>query len=144
MRSEKVMIFKCQNSDTVHWPPHPPKLPLVLTDTKPVTCTNPGLPFHHDFPVYWNSSRPYQGRDNYQQLIQKSLNILYYKIIHLVAYAIPSFDLLVLSKLAGCLRLICFVMLQSKHFSYCMRRRPGKMSLYLQFLKINKNKTLSP
>lgn len=36
--------------------------------------------------------------------------------MHLIAYAILSFDLLVLSKLAGCLQLICFVTFQVKTF----------------------------
>lgn len=59
----------------------------------------------------------------------------FYKVTHLVVYAIMSFDLLVLSKLAACLQLICFVMFQSKHFSCCMRRRPGKIRRFVYNFK---------
>lgn len=63
--------------------------------------------------------------------------------MHLVACAVLCFDLLVLSKLAGCLLLICFVTIQTKHFS-CCTRRTGEMSLYLQFQKIFKIKLFYP
>lgn len=59
----------------------------------------------------------------------------FYKMRHLVVYSILSFDLLVLSKLAVCLQLICFVTFQSKHFSCCMRRRLGKICCFVYNLK---------